>query len=200
MSIYDWIQDILTLRHPAWATDEDRQARLDFAMRFQQITAPVTAKGYEDTALYRFARLISLNEVGGDPNRFGASLAEFHAAMAERQRQHPGGLSATATHDTKRGEDVRARIDVLSEVPREWRARVGAWQRLNRRHRTAVDGRPVPGLGDGHDDDRGGVAHHVERDLAAVRHAHAIALDVEHLAFEEPLLVEGFVVGHMALR
>ncbi|HSE93789.1 MAG TPA: malto-oligosyltrehalose synthase [Methylomirabilota bacterium] len=145
VSIYDWIQDILTLRHPAWATDADRQARLDFAMRFQQITAPVTAKGYEDTALYRFARLISLNEVGGDPNRFGASLAEFHAAMAERQRQHPGGLSTTATHDTKRGEDVRARIDVLSEIPREWRARVGVWQRLNRHHRTAVDGRPVPG-------------------------------------------------------
>ncbi len=145
VSIYDWIQDILLVRHPAWASEADRQERLDFAMRFQQITAPVTAKGYEDTALYRFARLISLNEVGGDPNRFGASLAEFHAAMAERQRQHPGGLSATATHDTKRGEDVRARINVLSEIPREWHARVSAWQRLNRRHRTALDGRPVPG-------------------------------------------------------
>lgn len=145
VSIYDWIQDVLTLRHPAWATEADRQERRDFAMRFQQITAPVTAKGYEDTALYRFARLISLNEVGGDPNRFGASLAEFHAAMVDRQRQHPGGLSATATHDTKRGEDVRARIDVLSEMPGEWRARVAAWQRMNRRHRTAVDGRAVPG-------------------------------------------------------
>lgn len=145
VSIYDWIQDILTLRHPAWADEADRHERVDFAMRFQQITAPVTAKGYEDTALYRFNRLVSLNEVGGDPNRFGTSLGEFHAAMAERARIHPGGLSATSTHDTKRGEDVRARINVLSEIPGEWRRRVARWQRLNRKLRTTVDGRPTPG-------------------------------------------------------
>jgi (1->4)-alpha-D-glucan 1-alpha-D-glucosylmutase len=144
-SIYDWIQDLLLLRAPEWADEAVRQERRDFALRFQQLTAPVMAKGYEDTALYRFNRLVSLNEVGGDPSRFGTPLAELHAALGERQRTHPHGLSATATHDTKRGEDVRARINVLSEIPGEWRRRVALWQRLNRKHRTAVDGRPTPG-------------------------------------------------------
>jgi (1->4)-alpha-D-glucan 1-alpha-D-glucosylmutase len=144
-SIYDWIQDILVLREPPWADDADRRERLEFAMRLQQITGPIMAKGYEDTALYRFNRLVSLNEVGGDPARFGTPLAEFHTAMAERQRMHPKGLSATATHDTKRGEDMRARINVLPELAGEWRRRVVAWQKLNRRHRTTVDGKLTPG-------------------------------------------------------
>ncbi|HEY7647565.1 MAG TPA: malto-oligosyltrehalose synthase [Methylomirabilota bacterium] len=144
-TIYDWIHDILTLRFPPWADDADRQERLEFALRFQQITAPVMAKGYEDTALYRFNRLVSLNEVGGDPARFGAALSDFHTAMAERQREHPFALNATSTHDAKRGEDVRIRIDVLSEIPAEWRQRVLAWQRLNRRHRTMLDGKWTPG-------------------------------------------------------
>ena len=144
-TIYDWLHDVLTLRFPEWATEADRQERLDFVRRFQQITGPVTAKGYEDTVLYRFNRLVSLNEVGGDPSRFGAALGEFHAENAERRRRSPHALSATATHDTKRGEDVRTRINVLSEIPAEWRGRVQAWQRLNRKHRTVVDGAPAPG-------------------------------------------------------
>jgi (1->4)-alpha-D-glucan 1-alpha-D-glucosylmutase len=144
-SIYDWIQDILTLRWPPWAQEADRRERLEFVMRFQQITSPVTAKGYEDTALYRFNRLVSLNEVGADPSRFGTSVAEFHAAMVERQRTYPHGLSATSTHDTKRGEDVRARINVLSEIPGEWRRRTALWQKQNRKHRTTVDAQPTPG-------------------------------------------------------
>jgi (1->4)-alpha-D-glucan 1-alpha-D-glucosylmutase len=144
-SVYDWIEQVLTLHIPEWASEADRQERLDFVRRFQQITGPVTAKGYEDTVLYRFNRLVSLNEVGGDPSRFGTSLAEFHAANVERQRRSPHALSATSTHDTKRGEDVRARINALSEIPAEWRARLAAWQRLNRRHHTVVDGAPVPG-------------------------------------------------------
>jgi (1->4)-alpha-D-glucan 1-alpha-D-glucosylmutase len=144
-SVYDWIHNVLTLRFPEGATEADRQERLDFVRRFQQITGPVTAKGYEDTVLYRFNRLVSLNEVGGDPSRFGTSWAEFHAALTERQRRSPHALSATSTHDTKRGEDVRTRINVLSEMPAEWRARMAAWQRLNRRHHTMVDGAPVPG-------------------------------------------------------
>jgi (1->4)-alpha-D-glucan 1-alpha-D-glucosylmutase len=143
--VYDWIQDVLTLRFPDWASEADREERLDFVRRFQQITGPVTAKGYEDTLLYRFNRLVSLNEVGGDPSRFGTSLAEFHAENVARRRRSPHALSATATHDTKRGEDVRARINVLSEIPAEWRARVAAWQRHNRKHRTVVEGAPVPG-------------------------------------------------------
>ena len=144
-SVYDWIQDVLMLKFPEWASEADRQERLDFVRRFQQMTGPITAKGYEDTVFYRFNRLVSLNEVGGDPSRFGTSLAEFHAENVERRRRSPHALSATATHDTKRGEDVRARINVLSEIPAEWRARLAAWQRFNRRHHTMVDGAPVPG-------------------------------------------------------
>jgi len=144
-TVYDWLQRVLTLESPDWATEADIRERLDFVMRFQQITGPVTAKGFEDTALYRFNRLVSLNEVGGDPSRFGVSLAEFHAENSARLRRSPHALSATATHDTKRGEDVRARINVLSEIPDEWRRRLAVWQRLNRRHRSNVDGATVPG-------------------------------------------------------
>src|SRR5438876_6483411 len=130
---------------PERASEADRRERLDFVMRFQQITGPVTAKGFEDTALYRFNRPVSLNEVGGDPSRFGVTLAEFHAEHTARARRSPHALSATATHDTKRGEDHRARINVLSEIPEEWRRHVARWQRLNHRQRTMVDGRAVPG-------------------------------------------------------
>jgi len=144
-TVYDWLQDVLTLQTPEWASEADVREWLDFVMRFQQITGPVTAKGFEDTALYRFNRLVSLNEVGGDPSRFGVTLAEFHAENAARLRRTPHTLSATATHDTKRGEDVRARINVLSEIPVEWRRRLAVWQRLNRRHRTMIDGAAVPG-------------------------------------------------------
>ncbi len=144
-SIYDWLEQVLTLVVPERASEAERRERLDFVMRFQQITGPVTAKGFEDTALYRFNRLVSLNDVGGDPSRFGVTLAEFHAENTARVRRSPHALSATATHDTKRGEDMRARINVLSEIPGEWRRHVGRWQRLNRRHRTTVDGRAVPG-------------------------------------------------------
>ena len=144
-SVYDWIHDLLSLHMPEPMDDRDRQERLDFVMRFQQITGPTTAKGYEDTALYRYNRLVSLNEVGGDPSRFGTTLAEFHAMNVERARRGAHALSATATHDTKRGEDTRVRIDVLSEVPRAWQAAVVRWQRLNRRHHATVDGQPAPG-------------------------------------------------------
>ena len=143
-SIYDWIQDLLSMRMPEWADERDRRERVDFVMRFQQMTGPITAKGLEDTAFYRYNRLVSLNEVGGDPSRFGTTLAEFHAMNAERARFGPHALSATATHDTKRGEDTRVRIDVLSEVPNDWRAAVVRWQRMNRRHRATVDGRAAP--------------------------------------------------------
>jgi (1->4)-alpha-D-glucan 1-alpha-D-glucosylmutase len=144
-AIYDWLEPLLTLKFPAWAQEPERRERLDYVMRFQQITGPVMAKGYEDTALYRFNRLVSLNEVGGDPSRFGTSIAEFHAESAARLARSPHALSATATHDTKRGEDVRARIAVLSEMPNEWRRRVLGWQKLNRKHRATVDSAPTPG-------------------------------------------------------
>src|SRR5213593_1456273 len=145
VSIYDWIHDLLVLKFPTWAEEADRAERVDFVLRLQQTTGPVTAKGYEDTAFYRYHSLVSLNEVGGNPDRFGTSLADFHAANVTRQAEYPHALSATSTHDTKRSEDVRARINVLSEIPREWRTRVTGWQGLNRKHRAVVDGQPVPG-------------------------------------------------------
>jgi (1->4)-alpha-D-glucan 1-alpha-D-glucosylmutase len=113
-------------------------------MAFQQLTGPITAKGVEDTAFYRYARLVSLNEVGGEPSQFGVSPEAFHELNAARLARWPGSLSPTSTHDTKRSEDVRARLDVLSEIPGEWRAKLRAWFRLNKPHRTVLDGMTVP--------------------------------------------------------
>ncbi len=104
-----------------------RDARDELAVRFQQYTSAVTAKGVEDTAFYRFTRFIALNEVGGAPDRFGLSLEEFHAAAAGRERRWPNGMTTLSTHDTKRSEDVRARLAVLSEIPDEWLATLSRW-------------------------------------------------------------------------
>ena len=106
----------------------DQQAQ--FAARFQQLTSPVTAKGIEDTAFYRYHRLISLSEVGGDPATFGRPPADLHAYFTDRQKHWPGAMSTLSTHDTKRSEDVRARINVLSEVPQEWAKAVTQWHAI----------------------------------------------------------------------
>ncbi len=143
-SVFDFVRDTLLLVPFKGDTDEDRQARRDFVLKFQQYTGPVMAKGVEDTAFYRYNRLVSLNEVGGEPEQFGVSVAAFHRQNAERQRRWPEAMIATATHDTKRGEDVRARINVLSELPREWRSALTRWSRINRRRKPQVDGVPVP--------------------------------------------------------
>src|SRR5690606_5381239 len=116
--------------------------------KFQQFTGPVTAKSLEDTTFYRFNRLLSLNEVGGDPRRFGTSVAAFHHVNQERARLWPHAMIASATHDTKRGEDTRARINVISEMPREWSARVRRWATLNRRAKTGGDRARLPGRND----------------------------------------------------
>ncbi|MGH2650007.1 MAG: malto-oligosyltrehalose synthase, partial [Actinomycetota bacterium] len=147
-SVFDFVRDVLLLRYPHQADDTYRQDQQTFVQRFQQMTAPVTAKGVEDTAFYRYHRLVSLNEVGGEPDRFGVTLDEFHTQCLARQEKWPAGLSSTATHDAKRGEDVRARIHVLSEMPREWRAAVGRWHRWNRRHAGLVDGHAAPDRND----------------------------------------------------
>ncbi len=125
-------------------TPEDQGLALDFAARFQQTTGPIMAKALEDTTFYRYNRLIALNEVGGEPNRFGASLDDFHAAMVQRLRRQSSGLSATSTHDTKRGEDARARLYVLSEMPAVWGAAVDRWTMLNSTLRHDVDGVTTP--------------------------------------------------------
>ena len=116
--------------------------------RVQQVTSPVMAKGVEDTAFYRYFPLASLNEVGGDPLRGATSIEEFHRQNLARQAAWPQSLIATTTHDTKRSEDARARINVLSEIPHLWRKAVNRWARLNRRHHREVDGQPAPSRND----------------------------------------------------
>ncbi len=148
VSVFDFVRDTLLLRYPDNADEAYRQDLRAFVQKFQQVTAPVTAKGVEDTAFYRYHRLVSLNEVGGEPDRFGIPLEDFHKQCLVRQEKWPAGLSTTSTHDTKRSEDVRARIHVLSEIPREWRAAVGRWHRWNRKHAAVVDGRPAPDRND----------------------------------------------------
>lgn len=143
-SVFDFLRDVLLLDCPPQLNDDGRAEWLDFAMRFQQITGPVMAKGLEDTAFYIYSRLISLNEVGGSPNYFGVTLEEFHEHNLKRQKFWPHALITTSTHDSKRSEDVRARINVLSEMPADWLAHVLKWKELNRRKRAAVNGAFVP--------------------------------------------------------
>jgi (1->4)-alpha-D-glucan 1-alpha-D-glucosylmutase len=148
VSIFDFVRDVLLLRVPDTADDAYRRDQWTFIQKFQQLTPPVMAKGVEDTAFYRYHRLVSLNEVGADPEQFGVAVDEFHRQCAARQAQWPGALSATGTHDTKRGEDVRARIHVLSEVPRAWRDAVRRWHRYNRHHAAVIEGARAPSKND----------------------------------------------------
>lgn len=143
-SIFDFVHDVLLLQYHGNADDEERRAIQRFAGRFQQLTGPIMAKAVEDTAFYRYNRLVSLNEVGGHPARFGTSVAEFHELNQSRVPRLAHTLNASSTHDTKRSEDVRARIDVLSEIPRTWRNRVQRWSRWHRHLKTRVEGAEAP--------------------------------------------------------
>ncbi len=130
-SVFDFLEHLLTgALVAAPRSGFSRTAALRCAMKFQQLTGPVMAKGLEDTAFYRYNRLISHNEVGGDPQWLGGSIDEFHAANAERARTTPFGLLGTSTHDTKRGEDARARLATLAEIPDEWAAHVKRWRAM----------------------------------------------------------------------
>ena len=141
--VFDFVQRLL-LHETAAATDQcDERTR--FTGKFQQLTSPVAAKGIEDTALYVYNRLLSLNDVGSDPTTFGLAPSIVHQRFSERNRHWPLALSATATHDSKRGEDVRARLNVLSEVPGAWKAAVTKWRVMNRRFKTDVQGTLAPG-------------------------------------------------------
>jgi (1->4)-alpha-D-glucan 1-alpha-D-glucosylmutase len=130
------------------ATPAEARERHRFAMKLQQYTGPVQAKGLEDTASYRYNVLLSLNEVGGDPSRFGRSIDEFHQANTRRLEDWPFEMLATSTHDTKLGEDVRARLNALSELPDAWGREVSKWMRINRSHRPILDGEPAPDRND----------------------------------------------------
>ena len=126
--LFDLLHEILLLRVPGPEAEA-------LAVRFQQTTGPVVAKGVEDTLFYRFNRLVSLNEVGGDPDRFGLTLDEFHEQNLLTQQRWPQTMLASSTHDTKRSEDVRCRIGLLSEIPEAWAAAVEQWSRMNFKHK-----------------------------------------------------------------
>ncbi|HEV2667996.1 MAG TPA: malto-oligosyltrehalose synthase, partial [Blastocatellia bacterium] len=149
-SIFDFIESLLLLRdsdgveRPEIIDDDGRRERRDFVMRFQQLTGPVAAKGIEDTAFYRFYPLASLCEVGGEPSRFGVSPATFHRRNRERLALWPHAMLASSTHDTKRSEDARARINALSEIPVRWYRAVRRWQDMNRDLKTAIEDQPAP--------------------------------------------------------
>jgi (1->4)-alpha-D-glucan 1-alpha-D-glucosylmutase len=143
-SAFDFLGSVLLLEHPEGLDEAARAERLQFTLQFQQLTGAVNAKGYEDTALYRFHPLASLNEVGGDPASLGLAVHAFHAGNMRRLQEWPHSLSASSTHDTKRSEDVRARIDVLSEIPDEWERAIWRWHHLNESLRIKIEGTEVP--------------------------------------------------------
>ena len=144
---FDFVRSALLMELPV-ATESLRRQLRNFAMKFQQVTAPITAKGIEDTSLYRFNRLTSLNEVGGEPEAYGSTVRAFHADSQHRARFWPHEMLGTSTHDTKRSEDVRARINVLSEMTQVWRKTIERWTRINRLRKREVEGQPAPSLND----------------------------------------------------
>ncbi|OGP94091.1 MAG: malto-oligosyltrehalose synthase [Deltaproteobacteria bacterium RBG_16_47_11] len=143
-TVFDFLKDVLLLEYPEDFKESDKEEWLDFVMRFQQMTGPIMAKGVEDTAFYVYNRFVSLNEVGGNPERFGTPLDTFHGMNIERSKFWPDAMITTSTHDTKRGEDVRARLNVLSEIPNEWKEHLLRWSRINKREKAVIDGQWVP--------------------------------------------------------
>ena len=137
--VFDFLRGVLLLRLPDYLSAEQREAHIRFVMKFQQYSGPVTAKGLEDTTFYIYNRLVALNEVGGNPGLLGIDVTEFHRLNSERLAQFPHTLLATSTHDTKRSEDVRMRLAVLSEMPEEWRTALGRWSKFNKKHRTQIE-------------------------------------------------------------
>lgn len=139
ISVYDFIHRVLLLDLVKEADSDFCEAVTEFTMKFQQFTGPVMAKGLEDTSLYVYNRLVSVNEVGGDPRRFGVSVPAFHHVNSQRATRWPHAMLNTSTHDSKRSEDVRARISVLSEIPDIWSKMIRRWNRLNRPKKQHLD-------------------------------------------------------------
>jgi (1->4)-alpha-D-glucan 1-alpha-D-glucosylmutase len=147
-STFDFIERLLLLENAGKVDETGAREAREFVMKFQQLSGPAMAKGLEDTAFYRFNRLVSLNEVGGEPGKFGVSCDEFHKTNATMAENWPHTLLASATHDTKRGEDVRARLNVLSEMPAEWRETVTRWAQVNRSKKVVVENVETPSAND----------------------------------------------------
>jgi (1->4)-alpha-D-glucan 1-alpha-D-glucosylmutase len=140
---FDFLQDVLLLSNAPHVLPDHREARLNFVLRWQQFTGPIVAKGLEDTALYVYQPLLSLNEVGGDPTPGSVCPKEFFEFIAHRQNKWPHSMNASSTHDTKRSEDVRARIAVLSEMPQEWESRLTKWAAMNEKYKSNANGVPT---------------------------------------------------------
>jgi (1->4)-alpha-D-glucan 1-alpha-D-glucosylmutase len=146
-AIFDFVADSLTAGFPQRKMKDFEEERL-FAVRFQQVAGPVMAKGLEDTALYRYMPLASLCEVGDDPRKFGTTLAQFHQQNLLRQRRFPDSFNASSTHDSKRSEDVRARINVLSEIPDKWKSALSRWRKWNSDKKLSLHGISAPDAND----------------------------------------------------
>jgi (1->4)-alpha-D-glucan 1-alpha-D-glucosylmutase len=140
----NFVEKVLLLQFGDYLSEKDKEEWLYFVMRFQQFTGPNMAKGLEDTTCYVYNRLLSLNEVGGNPGAFGVSLETFHELNRRKASDWPYSMNATSTHDTKRGEDGRARISVLSEIPGEWTKNLVIWNRMNRRRKRKTDETEIP--------------------------------------------------------
>jgi (1->4)-alpha-D-glucan 1-alpha-D-glucosylmutase len=147
-ALFDFIRDTALLDNVNDFPERDRPAVREWAMRLQQITGPIMAKGIEDTAFYRYNRLVSLNEVGGHPHVPCVSLVRWHQESAARAAHWPHAMLSTSTHDTKRGEDTRARISTLAELPNEWEMAVTEWRWMHAALTQEVDGQPAPSPGD----------------------------------------------------
>jgi (1->4)-alpha-D-glucan 1-alpha-D-glucosylmutase len=143
-SCLDFVRDVLLLKDAGHLFAEQREARLAFVMRWQQFTGPIIAKGLEDTVLYVYCPLLSLNEVGGNPNPSAVVASDFNQIVTERERRWRYSVNCTSTHDTKRGEDVRARINILSEIPREWQKHLNRWARWNKKGKRVVESQEIP--------------------------------------------------------
>ena len=145
---FEFARDVLLLRSRQHLLPEQREARIGFVMRWQQFTGPIMAKAFEDTLLYVYNPLISLNDVGGDPRPSAAVSADYPAFLRSRAKRWPNSLNTTTTHDTKRSEDVRARINILSEIPEDWKLHVERWAKFNNKHAKIVKGQRVPDRND----------------------------------------------------
>jgi (1->4)-alpha-D-glucan 1-alpha-D-glucosylmutase len=143
-TLFEYIEDTLLLRNMEKFAEADRPAVAHWVMKFQQLTGPVMAKGVEDTAFYRYNRLVSLNEVGDHPSQFGTSVEQFHEENQRRAQLWPYAMLATSTHDNKRSEDVRARINVLSEMPDRWQSCLSKWSRVNASKKRELEGASAP--------------------------------------------------------
>jgi (1->4)-alpha-D-glucan 1-alpha-D-glucosylmutase len=142
---FNFVREVLLLLNPPHVLPDQREARLAFVMRWQQLTGPIVAKGFEDTSLYVYHPLLSLNDVGGNPKPSEAPSPEtFFSFLQERHRDWPGSLDATSSHDTKRSEDVRARLNVLSEIPDEWNERLDRWANLNAKYKEQAGSHLAP--------------------------------------------------------